>query len=115
MCGAYWKEDSELSDNLECRYLDATMEVVAEFVSMLADGIYYFCRSSMLCGLTDLVSRPCFYTLINSSLKISVRRCLLEHGKKSLRNYHLLTSFCMRQQAVFNVKFIHVYRVSYSR
>lgn len=63
MCGAYWKEDSELSDNLECRYLDATMEVVAEFASMLADGIYYFCRSFMLCGLTDLVSRPCFYTL----------------------------------------------------
>ena len=67
MCGAYWKEDSELSDYLECRYLDATMEVVAEFASMLADGIYYFCRSSMLCGLTDLVSRLCFYTLINSS------------------------------------------------
>ena len=79
MCGAYWKEDSELSDNLECRYLDATMEVVAEFASMLADGIYYFCRSSMLCY------------------------------------YHVLTSFCMRQQAFFKVKFIHVCRVSYSR
>lgn len=56
MCGAYCKEDSELSNNLECRYLDAAMEVVAEFASMLADGIYYFCRSSMLCGVPDLVS-----------------------------------------------------------
>ena len=56
MCGAYWKEDSELSDNFECRDLDATMEVVAEFASLLANGIYYFCRSSMLYSLTDLVS-----------------------------------------------------------
>lgn len=42
MCGAYWKEDSEFSDNFEYRDLDATMEVVAEFASVLANGIYYF-------------------------------------------------------------------------
>lgn len=102
MCGAYWKEDSELSDNLECRYLDATMEVVAEFASMLADGIYYFCRSFMLCGLTDLVSRPCFYTLINSSWKISLRRWFLEHGKKVFEKLSRFNFFLYAATSIFS-------------
>ena len=35
-------EESDMFDNQVCDFLDATMGVVADFASMLANGIYLF-------------------------------------------------------------------------
>ena len=55
----------------------------------------------MLCGLTDLVSQACFYTLINSSWKISLRRCFLEHGKKVFEKLSRFNFFLYAATSIF--------------
>ena len=37
-----WKEERDIPENEMCGLLDATMDVVADFASMLANGIYDF-------------------------------------------------------------------------
>lgn len=41
MCETTWKEKRDIAENEVCCLLDATMDVVADFASMLANGIQH--------------------------------------------------------------------------
>jgi len=51
-----WKENSDIAENAVCGLLDATMDVVADFASMLANGICQF-RGFRHCPDLILVTR----------------------------------------------------------
>ena len=44
ICEISYRKENDTPESEMCGFLDATMDVVADFASMLANGIYHFCR-----------------------------------------------------------------------
>jgi len=74
-------EESNMFDNEVCDFLDATMGVVADFASMLANGIYLFSSFRYCPDFTSTVAFFSFHCPGSHMLSESVGRTEKRQGK----------------------------------